>query len=37
LDKAGLIKELTTRLVERTLGVELTDHLGYENYRGKSL
>ena len=30
LGKNGLLKELTKRLVERTLEAELTDHLGYE-------
>ena len=28
--KNGLLKQLTKRLVERTLKAELTDHLGYE-------
>ena len=30
LGKNGLLKQLTKRLVERTLQAELTDHLGYE-------
>ena len=30
LGKDGLLKQLTKRLVERTLETELTDHLGYE-------
>lgn len=30
LGKNGLLKQLTKRLVERTLDAELTDHLGYE-------
>ncbi|MCB2167039.1 MAG: IS256 family transposase [Deltaproteobacteria bacterium] len=30
LGKNGLLKQLTKRLVERTLEAELTDHLGYE-------
>ena len=30
LGKEGLLKQLTKRLVERTLEAELTDHLGYE-------
>ena len=30
LGKNGLLKQLTKRLVERTLKAELTDHLGYE-------
>lgn len=30
LGKDGLLKQLTKRLVERTLQAELTDHLGYE-------
>ena len=30
LGKDGLLKQLTKRLVERTLEAELTDHLGYE-------
>jgi putative transposase len=29
LGKNGLLKQLTKRLVERTLEAELTDHLGY--------
>ena len=29
LGKDGLLKQLTKRLVERTLEAELTDHLGY--------
>jgi len=30
LGKNGLVKQLTKRLVERTLEAELTTHLGYE-------
>jgi transposase-like protein len=30
LGKHGLVKQLTKRLVEKTLEAELTDHLGYE-------
>ena len=30
LGKNGLLKQLTKRLVERTLEAEMTDHLGYE-------
>jgi transposase-like protein len=30
LGKNRLLKQLTKRLVERTLEAELTDHLGYE-------
>jgi transposase-like protein len=30
LGKNGLLKQLTKRLVERTLEAELTNHLGYE-------
>ena len=30
LGENGLLKQLTKRLVERTLEAELTDHLGYE-------
>jgi transposase-like protein len=30
LGKNGVLKQLTKRLVERTLDAELTDHLGYE-------
>src|ERR1700733_4889984 len=29
----GLLAQLTKRLVERALEVELTDHLGYESHR----
>src|SRR5690242_7015089 len=29
----GLLAQLTRRLVERALEVELTDHLGYESHR----
>jgi hypothetical protein len=29
----GLLSQLTKRLVERALEVELTDHLGYERHR----
>ena len=29
----GLLSQLTRRLVERALEVELTDHLGYESHR----
>jgi transposase-like protein len=29
----GLLSQLTKRLVERALGVELTDHLGYERHQ----
>jgi transposase-like protein len=32
LDQNGLLKQLTKRLIERTLQAELTDHLGYEPY-----
>jgi len=35
LGKNGLIKQLTKRLVERTLEAELTTHLGYEPYERK--
>lgn len=31
LGEAGLLKDLTKRLVERALEGELTEHLGYEN------
>src|SRR5580700_10519956 len=31
--RGGLISQLTKRLVERALEVELTDHLGYEPHR----
>ncbi|MEP3847609.1 MAG: hypothetical protein ABJM43_19870, partial [Paracoccaceae bacterium] len=30
LSDQGLMKELKTRLMERMLGAELTEHLGYE-------
>lgn len=30
LGEQGLMKELMARLMERTLGAELTEHLGYE-------
>lgn len=30
LGDQGLMKELKVRLMERMLGAELTDHLGYE-------
>lgn len=33
LGQNGLLKQLTKRLVERTLQGELTDHLGYEPYK----
>jgi transposase-like protein len=33
LGKNGLLKQLTKRLVERTLQAELTDHLGYGPYK----
>src|SRR5436309_5772935 len=29
----GLLSQLTKRLVERAMEVELTDHLGYESHR----
>ena len=32
LGKNGLLKQLTKRLIERSLQAELTDHLGYEPY-----
>jgi len=32
LDQNGLLKQLTKRLIERTLQAELTDHLDYEPY-----
>jgi len=32
LGKSGLLKQLTKRLIERSLQAELTDHLGYEPY-----
>jgi len=35
LSKNGLLKQLTKRLVERTLEAELTDHLGYEPHEPK--
>jgi putative transposase len=35
LGKNGLLKQLTKRLVERTLEAELTDHLGYEPHEHK--
>lgn len=35
LGKNGLLKQLTQRLVERTLEAELTDHLGYEPHEQK--
>ena len=35
LGKNGLLKQLTKRLVERTLEAELTDHLGYEPHEQK--
>lgn len=35
LGKNGLLKQLTKRLVERTLEAELTDHLGYEPHATK--
>src|SRR5215469_5618021 len=31
LGEEGLFKELKKRLLERALGAELTEHLGYEN------
>ena len=35
LGKDGLLKQLTKRLVERTLEAELTDHLGYQPHASK--
>jgi len=35
LGKNGLLKQLTKRLVERTLEAELTNHLGYEPHEQK--
>jgi len=35
LGKNGLLKQLTKRLVERTLEAELAEHLGYEPYEQK--
>jgi putative transposase len=35
LGKNGLLKQLTKRLVERTLEAELADHLGYEPHEQK--
>ena len=35
LGKDGLLKQLTKRLVERTLEAELTEHLGYEPHASK--
>jgi putative transposase len=35
LGKNGLLKQLTKRLVERTLEAELADHLGYEPHEPK--
>jgi transposase-like protein len=35
LGKNGLLKQLTKRLVERTLEAELSDHLGYEPHEPK--
>jgi len=35
LGKNGLLKQLTKRLVERTLEAEMTDHLGYEPHEQK--
>jgi len=35
LGKNGLLKQLTKRLVERTLEAELTDHLGYQPHEQK--
>ena len=35
LGKNGLLKQLTKRLVERTLEAELTEHLGYEPHEQK--
>jgi putative transposase len=32
LGQNGLLKQLTKRLIERTLEAELTNHLGYEPY-----
>ena len=32
LGEQGLMKELKVRLMERMLGAELTEHLGYEPY-----
>ena len=37
LGKDGLLKQLTKRLVERTLEAELTDHLGYEPHASQGL
>ena len=35
LGDKGLMKELKVRLMERMLGAELTEHLGYEPYEAK--
>jgi putative transposase len=35
LGEKGLLNQLTKALVEKALGAELTDHLGYEKYEGK--
>ena len=35
LGKDGLLKQLTKDLVERVLGAELTNHLGYEKHAVK--
>jgi putative transposase len=35
LGEKGLLHQLTKALIEKALGAELTDHLGYEKYDGK--
>jgi hypothetical protein len=37
LGQNGLLKQLTKRLIERTLQAELTGHLGYEPYAPRPL
>jgi putative transposase len=32
IGKNGLLKELTKAILERALGAEMTDHLGYEKH-----
>lgn len=35
LGEKGLLHQLTKALIEKALGAELTDHLGYEKYEGR--
>ena len=36
LDKDGLIKQFTKRVLEKAMSAEIEDHLGYDKYSRKS-